>query len=235
MNFLQNIYDPTRLFLVWRCAPNKGARDRRVVAVIERSSINEEVCLHYLSSTDDYRRAEEAGFEGYPAFDPSISTHCKGVVDAFMRRMPPRKRDDFKAYLQRHRLPVAIPLSDLALLAYTNAKLPSDGFELYPDLTFAMPPLDLVIEVAGFRHQHNVSLDEIYLGDPVVFKAEAENQHDENATGVYYGGLRIGFVDRAQAPAFRRWLRLGLSITGVVERIDGTADRPAVHIFVSIR
>jgi hypothetical protein len=235
MNTLNNIFEPTRLLLVWRCAPNRGARTRRLVGTVEKVSPDAPACLHYLMGTDDFDRAVEAGFEGYPAFELSKKEHCTGVIDAFMRRLPPRKRDDFKAYLHRHRLPENSPISDMALLAYTNAKLPSDGFELYPDLSNARPPFELIVEVAGFRHQHNLAIDDIYIGDPVIFKAENENQHDANATGIYFGGVRIGFVDRAQAPAFRQWLRRGYSVKGTIERLNGTADRPAVYVFVTVR
>jgi hypothetical protein len=235
MNTLQYIYEPARLFLIWRCIPSRGIRTRRLVAVIERDKERTEICLRYLVGTEDYQRAIDSGFEGYPAFSLSSDVHCMGVTDAFMRRLPPRKRDDFKAYLQRHRLPVDASLSDFSLLAYTNAKLPSDGFEIYPDLALARPPFDLLIEIAGFRHQSSIAADEIYLGDAVTFKAESNNTHDENATGIYYGGVRIGFVDRAQAPSFRKWLRKGFSVKGILERINGTPERPSIFVFVSVR
>ncbi|MFC4932806.1 HIRAN domain-containing protein [Massilia sp. GCM10023247] len=235
MNTLQHIYEPSRLLLVWRCAPSRGIRSRRLVALIEKDTHGGEVCLRYLTETEDYIRAIESGFEGYPAFDLYNPVHCKGVIDAFMRRLPPRKRDDFKDYLLRHRLPIDTPIPDLSLLAYTNAKLPSDGFEVYPDLSDACPPFDLIIEVAGFRHQKDIDVNDIYLGDPVDFKAEHENSHDPNAVGIYYSGVRIGFVDRAQAPSFRKWMRQGFSVKGTIERINGTRAQPAVYVFVAIR
>jgi len=79
--------------------------------------------------------------------------HQQGVLDAFVRRLPPRSRDDFSEYLDRYRLPNNARFSDLALLAYTGGKLPSDGFEFCADLDQARPPFELVIEIAGFRYQ----------------------------------------------------------------------------------
>jgi hypothetical protein len=126
-------------------------------------------------------------------------------------------------------------LPDMALLGYTNAKLPSDSFELYPDFSDARPPLELIIEVAGFRHQAAVSADDLYIGDPVVFKRDKDNAHDEHAVAIFYNGSRIGFVDRAQAPSFCTWFKKGYSVSGVVERVNGQSGRPLVYIFVSVR
>jgi len=235
MNNLQHIYEPERLLLVWRCAPSKGMRTRRLVALIEKNVNDDEVCLRYLKNSEDFALALESGFEGYPAFEISVDNHCKGVVDAFMRRLPPRKRDDFKDYLKRHRLADIQNLSDMALLAYTNAKLPSDGFELYPDLSEARPPFELIIEIAGFHYQNGLTVDDVFIGDPVSFKAESDNQHDKNAVGIYSGGRKLGFVDRAQAPAFRKWKARGYSVAGTIERINGTAERPSVYVFVSVK
>ncbi|WP_332855143.1 HIRAN domain-containing protein [Duganella sp. S19_KUP01_CR8] len=235
MNQIEHIIDPNRLLLVWRAGANAQCRTRRVVAEIVKSPDSDGLTLRYTKGTPDFENAKGEGFLGYPAFDLKQAEHTHNVLDSFIRRLPPRKRDDFPNYLSRHRLPIHQSISDLALLAYTNAKLPSDGFELYPDLTNARPPFELVFEVAGFRHQDVRSSEDIYIGDPIVLKSEPDNPHDGFAVAVYHSGAKIGYIDRAQSPAFSEWMRKGYSLNASVERINGKPERPLVYIYLTVR
>lgn len=235
MNQIEHIIDPDKLLLVWRAGANSPCRTRRIVAEVLKNPATGSVSLRYTNGTADFEQAKDEGFLGYPAFDIRQAEHTHNVLDSFIRRLPPRKRDDFSNYLARHRLPLNQSMSDLALLAYTNAKLPSDGFELYPDLTNARPPFELVFEVAGFRHQSVRSSDDIYIGDPIVLKPEPENVHDNMAVAVYHGGVKIGYVDRAQSPAFWVWMRKGFSLNASVERINGKPERPLIYVYLTVR
>lgn len=235
MNQLEHIIDPERLLLVWRPGPINESRARRIVAEVVKDRSSNATVLRYLAGTPDFELARNEGFVGYPAFDLKQPEHTSNVIDSFIRRLPPRKRDDFADYLQRHRLPVDRSLSDMALLGYTNAKLPSDGFELYSDLTGARPPLELVIEVAGFRHQKARASEDIYIGDPIVLKHEPENEYDPQAVAMFHSGVRIGYVDRAQAPAVLTWMRKGYRINATVERINGKPERPLIYVYLTVR
>lgn len=128
---LQHVVEPERLLLTWQ-PPDDGTtiRTRRIVAELTYSDNYESVTFTYLVDTPDFLAAKAAGFLGYPAFRLKTATHTQGVMSAFMRRLPPRKREDFGAYLTQHWLPNPFTLSDFALLGYTGAKLPSDGFAL---------------------------------------------------------------------------------------------------------
>jgi hypothetical protein len=233
MNQIEHIIEPERLLLVWR-SPH-SPRTRRVVAEVRPSTESTRAVLRYLIDSTEYASAKQEGFSGYPAFSPTQTEHYSNVLESFLRRLPPRKRDDFTEYLERHRLPTTGRLTDMALLGYTNAKLPSDGFEIYADLSNARPPFEVVVEVAGFRHQSLVAADDMYIGDPIVFKAEPDNVHDSNAIAIFYNSSRIGYVDRAQASAFQTWMRRGYSLNATVERINGKADRPLVYVYVAVR
>jgi hypothetical protein len=235
MNQIEHVLDPERLLLVWRPNQTGAPRTRRVVAEVVQPKERPHAVLRYLAGSEDFDQATAEGFQGYPAFRVEQVEHASNVLDSFIRRLPPRNREDFYQYLQRHRLPEDSQLSDMALLAYTNAKLPSDEFELYPDLTSSAPPFELIIEVAGFRHQDGVALGDIYAGDPVVLKPEPENLYDTNAIAVFHNGKKIGHIDRAQAPSFKSWLRKGYKINATVERINGKPGRPLVYVFVSVR
>ncbi len=233
MNQIEHIIEPERLLLVWRSP--QSPRTRRVVAEVRTLPDTSQAVLRYLVGTDEFESAKDEGFSGYPAFHPKHQEHTSNVLESFLRRLPPRKRDDFRDYLERHRLPTSGRLSDMALLGYTNAKLPSDSFEIYADLSNAKPPFEVVIEVAGFRHQKFISSETMYIGDPITFKLEPENAHDKNAIAIIYGGVRIGYVDRAQASAFHVWMRKGYSINATVERINGKPDHPLVYVYVTVR
>ncbi|WP_349507970.1 HIRAN domain-containing protein [Agrobacterium pusense] len=235
MNNIEHVISPDRLLLVWRSSQAGASRTRRVVAEVVADAEASNATLRYLHDTPDFLRAQEEGFGGYPAFNVKQVEHSKNVLDSFLRRLPPRKRGDFQRYLDGYGIPPGLRLTDMALLAYTNAKLPSDGFELYADLRQARPPFELVIEIAGFRHQDAVTIDDIYVGDPVKFKLEPDNAHDCNAVAVFHSGLRIGYIDKAQAPSFQTWLRKGYHLSAVVERVNGTADRPVIYVYVAVR
>lgn len=235
MNQIEHIIEPNRLWLVWRPGPSVAVRSRRMVAEIVKAPGEANATLRYLNGTPDYEHAKDEGFKGYPAFDATQHEHSTGVLDSFLRRLPPRKRDDFGKYLRQHRLPVVDKVPDMALLGYTNAKLPSDSFELYPDLVDAKPPLELVIEVAGFRHQGSITTDSIYIGDPVTLKAEPDNAHDPSAVMIFHSGAKVGYLPRAHAPAFLSWMRKGFSVNATIESINGKVDRPLVYLYVTVR
>jgi hypothetical protein len=235
MNMIEHIVSPQRLLLVWRTDRPGASRTRRVVAEVVRPSLEDPAVLRYLHGSEDFESAKSEGFHGYPSFDMKQNEHSSNVLDSFIRRLPPRKRDDFDAYLEQHRLLSHSEISDMALLAYTNAKLPGDGFELYPDLSDARPPFEIIIEVAGFRHQYGVVIEDIYNGDPVTLKAEPDNLYDPNAIAVYHNGKNVGYIARAQAVSFHSWFKKGYKVNAVVERINGKVDRPLVYLFITVR
>jgi hypothetical protein len=234
MNRIEHIIEPERLWLVWQPGSPDRRRMRRIVGEIIRSK-DDVASLRYLDDTEDFAAAREEGFEGYPAFKVTIAEHTQGVLDAFMRRLPPRSREDFNEYLSRHRLPDNFNFSNMALLAYTGAKLPGDGFEFCADLDDAKPPFELVLEIAGFRHQENVSVEDLTLNDAVEFRTEPNNGYDPLAIAVHYQGQRIGYIGRAHTRAFHTWTRRGYSVNATIERINGKPERPLIYLFVTVR
>ena len=148
MNPLRHIVEPVGLLLTWQPqeeqAPN---RTRRVIGEV-RPGKSGEAEFHYLKGTVDFDEAVKNGFQGYPAFNlRADEIFSSGVLESFLRRLPPRKRDDFAEYLALHRLPVPFENSDMALLAYTGARLPSDGFSLVPIFPENTAPCDFLIEI----------------------------------------------------------------------------------------
>lgn len=235
MSRIQHIIEPNRVWLVWQTSLPGHQRLRRFVGEVRNTTENNGVTFRYLEGTNDLQLAKNEGFEGFPAFKLNSTEHTQGVLEAFMRRLPPRNREDFNEYLARHRLPDDFKFSDLALLAYTGAKLPGDGFEFCPDLNEARPPLELVIEIAGFRHQSSVKSDDLVLGDAVTFALEPDNPSDSQAIAIYYANCRIGYVGRTHTQSFHHWISKGYSIEAKIERINGKPERPLIYLFVTVR
>lgn len=234
MNYIENYFEPLRLWLIWRASDVDGTgqtRARRKVAEIVKTS-DEAVELRYLIGTEDYEAALVDGFQGFTAFSLNSAVHINNVLEAFIRRLPPRKREDFKTYLSMHRLPSSFEGSDMALLGYTGAKLPGDSFELIPDFSEAELPIDFIIEVAGFRY-HNQSANQITIQDEVDFVQEPENEFDSNAIAVHVRGKKIGHVPRPLLDSFHKWLERH-QVTATVERINGKVDRPLIYLFVKV-
>ncbi len=232
MNVVHHLIEPDRLNLVWQ-APEGLSRTRRRVAELLR--MNGETSLRYLPETEDYQDAILNGFVGFPAFKPQKIEHKQGVVEIFMRRLPPRSRSDFNDYLTRLALPPNAEISDFSLLGYSEAKLPGDGFSIVNDFQDIDGPCEFLTEIAGFRYYPGMNLEigEV-IGLTVGFESEPENQIDRNAVRVVAEGLKLGYVNRIQAQAFRRWIASN-QVEAAIERINGTRERPRVHLFVKVR
>jgi hypothetical protein len=235
MNTLKYIVEPTALWLTWRPVDLSVLdRLRRTVGLIHLDAAGLPV-FHYLRGTEDFEAAKDAGFQGFQSFDlRSQDAFRVGVLESFLRRLPPRTREDFAEYLSRHRLPHPFPGSSLALLGYTGAALPSDGFELVPVFPEDQAPLDFLTELAGVRHVCKHDVNSLRVGDSVVFDGDPANTVDQDAVIVRWQGHPIGFVNRTMRKQFQRWLRDG-RVHGTVDRLNGTEARPRVFVRIEIR
>lgn len=229
---LEHIIDPERLLLAWQPSDTGSKhRMRRVVGCLEKGPAGP--VFRYLKDSEDFRAAQKAGFEGYPAFRIDAPKDHEGAIESFLRRVPPRKREDFGEYLEQHRLPDPFPYSDMALLGYTGAKLPSDSFSLIPDFSPDTVPCDLLLEVAGVRHCTE-DIASLHLGDPVDLVPDPKNAFDSDAIAVRHQGKRIGYVNRVLRGVFQRWLR-ERKVEASIERRNGKPERPMVYLLVRVR
>ena len=235
MNYVENFFEPSRLWLIWQFTDGDGkgvSRTRRKVAEIVKTG-NDPVVFRYLTNTSDYQAALNEKFNGYPAFKLGDETFTHNVIEAFVRRLPPRTREDFDKYLNMHRLPLNFAGSNMALLGYTGAKLPGDAFEIIPDYSDAKLPIEFMMEIAGFRY-HNVPVNELSIGMDVEFIAEPENAFDSNAIAIHCNNKKIGHVPRSILPAMNVWLKTN-RLLATIERINGKADRPLIYLFVTVK
>lgn len=234
MNLLRHIVEPVGLLLTWQPQDEQSpSRTRRVVGEV-RLNKDGVAAFRYLKGTPDYQKAVEAGFKGYPAFDKKTEEITTGVLESFLRRLPPRKREDFSEFLNLHRLASPFEHSDVALLAYTGARLPSDGFALVPIFPDNVAPCDFLLEIAGFRHVAGTDTANLTVGDPVGFAVDQSNPVDQDALAIEHNGVRIGYVNRALRDIFSKWLQ-NRAITATIERINGKPERPLVYLRVSVR
>jgi hypothetical protein len=242
MNWIERLPEPERLYLAWQAPDHLGDRFRWAVGVIEKS--DDGALLRYLQSDAEFTSLNHGrtldqlyalGFEGYPAFKIRKLIHTDRVVETLMRRLPPRNRSDFLDFRRQFRISDNVELSDLALLAQTEAKLPSDGFSVVDPLDPETRDCDLMLEVAGVRYNVDpeYQLDK-HLGFAVFLVPEPDNPHDRNAIQVIIDGKRIGYINRLQAATFRKWLSTR-SVGAVLERVNGSRERPRVFTFVRVR
>lgn len=231
---LRHIVEPSRLLLTWQPVDEDAPqRTRRTVGEVLCGTNDAGMVFHYLQGTPDFVAAQAAGFQGFPAF-PLDSTEVRhGVHETLMRRLPPRKREDFADFLTRHRLPSPFPHSDMALLGYTGAKLPSDGFALVPEFPLDAVPCDYLMEVAGLRHVYKGLMADIHDGDAVSFQPEPSNPVDADALAVLHEGRALGYVTRTLRPNFHAWLSTR-KVTAIVERQNGKPERPLVYLRISV-
>jgi len=232
MHTIKHIYEPERLFLCWQ-APIERKRSRYVIAELRKKE--NEYSFRYLSDTVDFDEAKKLGFTIYPAFRDVNKEHTVGVIEAFSRRIPPRSRNDFKEYLKNFRLPYDIQISDFALLGYSGAKLPSDGFSIINSLENVCVPSEFLIELAGTRYIKGLDLSFIEVGMQVEFIAEPKNPHDKNAIYVVVDRKKIGYINRVQTAGFQQWMREGeICFEATIERTNGSKERPIVYLFLQI-
>lgn len=232
MTIINNIAEFERLLLTWQ--PKSGGT-RYVVGQIETNPHSGYV-FEYLPELPDFSAAKDKGFVGFPAFDINTKVHEHNVLDIFAKRLPPKSRGDFKAYLSSHRLPESFieTNSMFSLLAYTGAKSPADGFCLVPDLFSAKSKtFDFLLEVAGTRYLDGLDLEPVMIGDAVRLKPEPTNEHDPNAIAIVHSSEKIGYVNRVLCPFINSKLSNGL-ITARIAKKNGTLDRPLVYLVVSV-
>ena len=239
---LKHIIEPKQLLLTWQAPQGESCGGKRcVVAELRRKNIeSNHITFHYLSDTKDYKEAITKGFSGYPAFSLDKTEHNHDVLAAFARRIPSRKRGDFIEYLSYWNISAEAgkSMSDFALMGYTGAGLPSDGFNLIHTYEEATPPCELILEIAGFRHEifamQMLENGALHKDSVVTFRLEPENEHDSNAVAIYAANdVKIGYVKTKQGIVFERYID-NSEISANIVQINGHEDKPVVLVYVKI-
>jgi hypothetical protein len=229
---IQNILNIQTLFLTWQS--NEDRNKRYFVGSLHKNEAAE-YSFSYSIGSADFMEAERQGFTGYPAFKISDAVYKNNVLSTFTKRLPPRSRRDFTTYLGNHFLSSNIVTDDFALISHTGIQLPSDGFDLVPDLSEASLPFDYLMEIAGTRYNLTYEdFSQIELGSVVLFMCEDDNPYDCSAVGVYIGDKKVGFINRLMCSSIRNLLD-NSDLTILVAKKSGTVERPLLHVMISAR
>lgn len=232
MSTIEHIINPDRLLLLW--IPSEGHRMNRIVGELIREGNN--ASLRYLCGNDDFEKAREEGFAGYP-YLPLKKDKYENILDIFLKRLPPKSRDDYSLYLDSIRLPSSdeMNIDEFTLLGYSGAKLPDDDFSLVHTFENAERPFELLMDVAGARyHEGKKHYDDIVPGEAVTFELEPDNEYDSDAIAVYYQNLKIGYVCRGILSQFHEWMHSDYIINATTEKKNGTRENPKFYIFVRV-
>lgn len=230
--------EPARLVLAWQAPDGVADRRRWQVGQIERTS--DGVVFRYFQGSEfeaaNSGRSVEAlrqqGFVSFPAFDYEPGkVVSEGVMATFGRRLPPKSRADFDRYLEYFSINPQTTLSDFALFAITEARLPGDGFSLVDPLDPGLSGGEVSFEIAGFRHEKVTNKPEV--GQSLRLVPEPGNLHDEHAIQVFLGGERIGYVNRIQAPVIGEWLA-DRYLECVVLRFNGRPGAPRAYALLRL-
>lgn len=228
--FIEHLVEPQRLLLYWQARESKNRSRYRVGQLVMKGG---QVMLQYDQGLE-VAEAKKMGFEGYPAFPLRQAGHNHQVMEAFKRRLPPRSRGDFSRFLNLRAIPADAEISDFALLGYSGAKLPNDGFELVHPFDDPPETFEILIEVAGFRQEAERDATELDEGDPVQFVPEPHNSVDNVAIRMENAGRKLGYVPRGYLDMLHRMLDEGASLGGEIFRINGSPERPLVHVLTRI-
>ena len=227
-----DIIEPERMKVVWKSS--NGSRRNFHVADLLRSDGDKKIQFIYNTNSDDFKLAEEQGFQGYFAF-PLKQSSCfdTGIMEVLSRRLPPRSRSDFDSFLKQWAIPESQEISDFALLGYSRGSIPGDDFSFYPYWEDYDLPCSFLIEVAGFRYHAGMEMDLDDVSN-IKFQIETDNDHDNNAVSIWSNNQKIGYVNRTLTNAFHKWINQGSLIEASVYRVNGTEDRPRVHLQIAV-
>ncbi|MDE1226124.1 hypothetical protein MCT03_18215 [Vibrio aestuarianus] len=227
---IENSIHVNTLFLTWQS--NRDRNQRYLVGALKKLESGFE--FSYLTETQDYSDAIAQGFLGYPAFPLNKGSFTNDVMTTFMKRLPPRSRRDFKRYLVNHHLPEEFDGNDFDLIAHTGIQLPSDGFDLIPNLEEADIPFDYLMEVAGTRYYLDFEQSSaIQLGSKVSLRCENENEFDCNAVAMFVNQTKIGYVNKLFCQTVRKLMER--EVDCYVAKVSGTSERPLIYVMLSAK
>lgn len=232
MNMITEPIQTRRALLTWQRPLEQNGPPRRRFAVAELVKCGEGLGFSYKNDSE-FALASEAGFEGYPGLALGGKHESSTATDVLKRRLPPRNRPDFKEFMERFGLWPEAHFSILSLLAYTGARLSSDGFGISETFDGFDRPFRYIFDIAGYRH-YSEGLLGLAEKEPVLFRHEPTNPDDPHAVEVIrQNGARVGYVNRMQTGPVLRWLTHG-KIDACVFRLNGRSVYPRLFIMADI-
>jgi hypothetical protein len=188
--------DFSKIYLSWR----RGPGERRVlVGVIEKSATS--YIFEYLA--ENIKEAEKQGFTAYTEFPDLKKKYTDQVLEIFAQRLMKAERPDIQKFYSFWEVD-ANHLSDkFYLLGQTQAKQPTDNFELLADFQMT-PAVNFVTDLAGLSAE-KISPEILSEGDELSFKLESSNEYDQKpAVKVYKGDKLLGYIKKVHCNIFHQ-------------------------------
>lgn len=235
---IEKLIPPNKVLLVWQTPDMQSGQpvgDRFVVGEI--LSEGESTVLKYYEN-QDVKSAYEKGFRGLTAYPYEPHKEFTGnLIDILSKRLPPATRTDYNEFLKSYRIsPTAEGISILSLLAYTSGKIEGDGFSFVHAFENAKAPFDFTFEIAGFRHNEGMKLEQIasLMNKKIMFEEESLNERDKDAVVVTSGGIKLGYVPRGLNTTLKKFIST-YKVDSFITKINGTHLKPNVLVYVEIR
>lgn len=210
-----------------------GARSRHAVGeLVQENDGGVRFCYY---PRRDLADAFAEGFSGYPGLPLDRPDERRNAIKVLRRRLLPSARPDFPDFLRAFGLSPNATLSDLSLLAYTGARVPSDGdgFGIAETFDGFDRPFRYIFDIAAFRRYRKVDSDP-RIGDAVYFLPENLNAKDPQAVmACIRDNVQVGYINRTQAPKMREWLENG-RINASVFRINGRVAYPRLFVIADV-
>lgn len=244
MNLIRHVVIPKRLLLVWQepSLNDKTVSEGKKYILGEIFHNGKSSYIQYFKYSDDFQEALKKGCKGYSVFDMEAKDKYEhdimDILDYRVLLYNITNITDFDDFLKYHRIDpdVGKRMNSFTLLGYTGGKLDRDGFSFVHTFDKAKPSFEMTTEIAGLRHYCTTrkELDDI-KGKNVCFECEPKNEHDTNAISITtVDGKKIGYINRAQSKTFQKWIKQSWSVSGIVERINGTETTPSGLLYVKV-
>lgn len=232
---IKHLQEPNRLVLVWQASGSSDFGKRYGVGKLHRRGDKAE--LEYLKNSDDYKEAIKHGFQGFPPFllqntSKKIIKNTQ-IMDILIRRLPPRSRADFPLYLKQFGLTEDAKISNFGLLAYTETKLPGDGFSVVNNLDHMNAPFEFFTDLAGYKYRDFSEDPQTLNRKNISLKPEPDNDYDPNAIKVFCEGNWIGYINRIQAPALKKIIATK-KVIGSVSSVIQQNQKTTIRLFFEV-
>jgi hypothetical protein len=225
---------PKVLYLVWEDA------DRRRYKVGSFT----ETCFQYLHKEESFIKAQEKGFKGFfsfPLTEEEIS--YPNPVPVFMRRLPPKNRQNYAEYLTAFGLDAENPPeSDFTLLGYTGAHLLDDPYHVLNTFEGIKTGFSFISKVSAaqqcfFSHNDEKSLNLASNPYPtLILKPDPENPKDPNAIQIFIQLseclVPFGYVHKELTLSIKTWQNEGRRLEARLFRVNGQPNHR--HAYASI-
>lgn len=212
-----------KIYLCWKKEPHS---ERFPVGVLSKED------GHYTFKYLDIKRAQENGFQFYPAFQDTTKTY-PNAIDVFKLRLPSPDRRDYNDFLKYW---CAEDFKDdvFSILALTGARLATDNFD------FIAPhdevPAVFYTELAGlFHHKPNLSKVDLKTNIPVLLEKEPNNKYDNFAVKVLINGIKIGYIQKIHSTSVFNAIEKGLTVHAIISKIIANGEVRNILLKVEIK